>query len=85
MRWGRLPTECCESCEPVLQPERAEHGVLPGFQSCVLPYDLTRGGTRFAFNGHTDVKELGFIFEDTITKGKWKSESWATRRYLQRA
>jgi hypothetical protein len=37
----------------------------------LAPYDLTRGGTLFPFNGHTDVKELALYVQDTITKGKW--------------
>jgi hypothetical protein len=37
----------------------------------LLPYDLTRGGGHFTFNGHTDVKELAMYVQDTITKGPW--------------
>jgi hypothetical protein len=37
----------------------------------LLPYDLTRGGGRFTFNGHTDVKELALYVQDAITKGNW--------------
>ena len=37
----------------------------------VAPYDLTRGGTLFPFNGHTDVKELALYIQDEITKGNW--------------
>jgi hypothetical protein len=37
----------------------------------LLPYDLTRGGGHFTFNGHTDVKELALYLQDTITKGPW--------------
>ena len=36
-----------------------------------MPLDLTRGGGLFAFNGHTDVKELALYLQDTITKGDW--------------
>jgi Carboxypeptidase regulatory-like domain/TonB-dependent Receptor Plug Domain len=43
----------------------------PGFNSLLLPYDLTRGGGLFAFNGHTDVKELALYLQDSITKGNW--------------
>ena len=35
------------------------------------PYDLTRGGSLFGFNGHTDVKELALYVQDAITKGNW--------------
>jgi len=37
----------------------------------LLPFDLTRGGRLFPFNGHTDVKELALYAQDTITKGNW--------------
>ena len=43
----------------------------PLFNPVLLPYDLTRGGTRYDFNGHTDVKELGLYLEDAITAGNW--------------
>ncbi len=37
----------------------------------LAPYDLTRGGTLFPFNGHTDVKLLSLYVQDAITKGNW--------------
>jgi hypothetical protein len=37
----------------------------------LLPIDLTRGGSLFAFRGHADIKELSMYVQDTITKGKW--------------
>ena len=37
----------------------------------LAPFDLTRGGTLFPFNGHTDVKELALYVQDTISKGNW--------------
>jgi Carboxypeptidase regulatory-like domain len=37
----------------------------------LLPFDLTRGGSLFFFNGHTDVKELALYIQDQITKGNW--------------
>jgi len=37
----------------------------------LLPYDLTRGGGLYHFDGHTDVKELGLYVQDAITKGNW--------------
>jgi hypothetical protein len=43
----------------------------PSFNPLLLPYDLTRGGTLFAFNGHTDVKELGLYLQDAMTVGNW--------------
>ncbi|WP_158752398.1 TonB-dependent receptor [Acidobacterium sp. S8] len=41
------------------------------FNPILLPYDLTRGGGLFGFDGHTDVKELALYIEDQITKGNW--------------
>ena len=45
--------------------------VNSAFNSLLLPYDLTRGGGLYAFNGHTDVKELALYVQDAITKGNW--------------
>jgi hypothetical protein len=41
------------------------------FDSGLLPYDLTRGGSLFHFNGHTDVKELALYVQDQITLKHW--------------
>jgi hypothetical protein len=38
---------------------------LPG----LLPYDLTRGGQLFRFNGQTDIKEVALYAQDSITAG----------------
>jgi len=43
----------------------------PSFTPVLLPFDLTRGGGLFAFDAHTDVKELALYAEDDITKGDW--------------
>jgi hypothetical protein len=32
---------------------------------------LTRGGSPYTFNGHTDVKEVALQVRDNITKGDW--------------
>jgi hypothetical protein len=45
--------------------------VNPNFNNLLLPYDLTRGGGLYTFNGHTDVKELGLYVQDAITLGNW--------------
>jgi hypothetical protein len=37
----------------------------------LLPIDLTRGGSQFTFQGHTDVKELSLYVQDVISKGSW--------------
>jgi hypothetical protein len=43
----------------------------PNYDPALAPYDLTRGGGLFTFNGHTDVKELSLYAQDTISKGNW--------------
>jgi len=43
----------------------------PFFNPVLLPFDLTRGGGLYAFNGHTDVKELALYAQDTISAGNW--------------
>ena len=41
------------------------------FDSLLLPYDLTRGGTNYLYFGHTDVKEMAMYIEDQIKAGNW--------------
>ncbi len=41
------------------------------FNSVLLPYDLTRSGSLYAYFGHTDVKELALYVEDQIKAGNW--------------
>ena len=41
------------------------------FNSALAPYDLTRGGTLFNYDGHADIKELGLYVEDQIKAGNW--------------
>jgi len=43
----------------------------PFFNPVLLPYDLTRGGGLYPFNGRTDVKELALYLQDTISAGNW--------------
>jgi hypothetical protein len=43
----------------------------PNFNPLLLPVDLTRGGSLFPFNGHTDVKLLSLYVQDAISKGNW--------------
>ncbi|MGA2981799.1 MAG: TonB-dependent receptor [Terriglobales bacterium] len=43
----------------------------PYFNPLLLTYDLTRGGSPYAFNGRTDVKELALYVRDAITVGNW--------------
>jgi hypothetical protein len=37
----------------------------------LAPYDLTPGGSYYAFHGHTDVKELALYVQDTISVKNW--------------
>jgi hypothetical protein len=48
--------------------------LYPLFSPILAPYDLTRGGSLFTFNAHTDIKELAMYAEDSITKGSWDFE-----------
>jgi len=43
----------------------------PNYNPVLVPYDLTRGGGLFTFNGHTDVKLLSLYVQDAITRGNW--------------
>jgi hypothetical protein len=52
-------------------PNAPGSALYPYFNSVLLPYDLTRGGGLFTFNGHTDVKELALYLEDTINWKNW--------------
>jgi len=41
------------------------------YNSDLLPYGLTRGGSQYNYFGHTDVKELALYVEDQIKTGNW--------------
>jgi hypothetical protein len=41
------------------------------FNSILLPYDLTRSGTLYAYFGHADIKELALYVQDQIKAGNW--------------
>src|SRR6202035_2429482 len=66
--------------DPTLLPSLTDSNGNPCFVGNValaspctnlLPFDLTRGGGLYTFNGHTDVKELALYLQDMITKGSW--------------
>ena len=61
----RLPAKHCSN------PNAPNSPLYPNFNPILAPYDLTRGGSPFTFNGHTDVKELALYVRDNITKGNW--------------
>jgi hypothetical protein len=52
-------------------PQNPGGSVNPGFNSLLLPVDLTRGGRLFPFDGHTDIKLLSLYAQDAITAGNW--------------
>jgi hypothetical protein len=53
------------------QPYNPNPSFYPVFNPTLLSSDLTRGGSYYTFNGHTDVKELALYIRDVITKGNW--------------
>jgi len=55
----------------VSNPNAPGNALYPYFNPILQPYDLTRGGGLYTFNGHTDVKELALYVRDVITKGNW--------------
>jgi hypothetical protein len=67
------PSQCTGIYQPntLLNPNAPNSALYPNFNSTLLPYDLTRGGSPYTFNGHTDVKELALYVRDVITKGNW--------------
>ncbi len=43
----------------------------PNYNPTLAPYDLTQGGSLYAWRGRTDVKQLALYGEDQITAGNW--------------
>ena len=43
----------------------------PAFLPVLRPYDLTRGGGVYSYQGRADVKELSTYIEDQIKAGNW--------------
>src|SRR5262249_16406040 len=43
----------------------------PDFLPGLVPFDLTRGGHQFTFNGHTDIKQVALYAQDAITSGNF--------------
>jgi hypothetical protein len=50
----------------------AGSGLLPNpaFLPGLLPYDLTRSGSLFGFQGYTDIKQVAMYVQDSLTLGK---------------
>jgi len=68
--------------DPTLLPSLKAPDGLPCFDTAtqtamvapcttLFPYDLTRGGGLYGFNGQTDIKELALYAQDTISVGSW--------------
>jgi hypothetical protein len=72
-----LTTADCPGITGPLQANSAANPNAPGsafypyYNPILAPYDLSRGGTYYTFNGHTDVKELALYVRDNVTKGNW--------------
>ena len=60
------PTQCAKAGYVSNDPSAGG-----SYDSDLLPYDLTRGGSLYNFNGHTDIKELALYAQDQITAGNW--------------
>jgi hypothetical protein len=56
---------------PLFNPNAPNSAFYPAFNSILFPYDLTRGGGLYTFNGHTDVKELALYIRDAVTIKNW--------------
>ena len=56
---------------PYFNVNAANTAFYPAFNPTLFPNDLTRGGSLYPFNGHTDVKELALYVRDVITTGNW--------------
>jgi Carboxypeptidase regulatory-like domain/TonB-dependent Receptor Plug Domain len=67
------PSQCTGIYQPntALNPNAPNIPLYPNFNPILAPYDLTRGGVPYTFNGHTDIKELAVYVRDNITKGNW--------------
>jgi hypothetical protein len=52
-------------------PNAPGNALYPYYSTTLAPYDLTRGGVSYVFNGHTDIKELALYARDNITVGNW--------------
>ena len=67
------PSQCTGNNQPntAANPNAPGTAFYPYFNPTLSPYDLTRGGSAYTFNGHTDVKELALYIQDAITVGHW--------------
>ncbi len=59
---------------PITSPNQCSAGAFatnPNFNPVLAPYNLTSGGTYYAFHGQTDVKQLALYGEDNLKAGNW--------------
>jgi hypothetical protein len=52
-------------------PSQCLIGENPSYLPVLAPFDFTRGGSYYTFNGHADIKELALYIEDQIKAGNW--------------
>ena len=52
-------------------PNAPNNPQYPLFNPILQPYDLTRGGGLYAFNGSTSIKEFAAYVQDTISWRNW--------------
>ena len=67
------PAQCtgADQSNTAANPNAPGTAFYPYFNPILLPYDLTRSGGPYTFNGRTDVKELALYVRDAITVGNW--------------
>jgi hypothetical protein len=67
------PSQCAGALEPNTgaNADAPNSPLYPNFNPILSPYDLTRGGSPYTFNGHTDIKELALYVRDNVTLGNW--------------
>jgi hypothetical protein len=59
---GVTDPNACSSIDPAYQPN-------PRLQPGIVPYDLTRGGSRFGFHGRHNIDQYAFYVQDDIKLG----------------
>ena len=67
------PSQCAGALEPNTgaNADAPNSPLYPNFNPILSPYDLTRGGSPYTFNGHTDITELALYVRDNVTLGNW--------------
>jgi hypothetical protein len=56
-----------DNCSSINPSYTGNENLLPG----IVPYDLTRGGSLFAFNGKANINQQAFYATDSIKLGNW--------------